>query len=86
MPTLPTSAAKNPAVLCSLFQFSQSVKLISEQYFYIYDPCLLFFLSFFMSVSFSKQSQSPLSLQDFRLIAVLGRGHFGKVQFIGTSF
>ncbi|KTF95597.1 hypothetical protein cypCar_00042303 [Cyprinus carpio] len=26
----------------------------------------------------SKQKKTPLSLQDFRLIAVLGRGHFGK--------
>lgn len=34
----------------------------------------------------SKQRKGPLSLQDFRLIAVLGRGHFGKVQFGQLSF
>ncbi|XP_030649357.1 serine/threonine-protein kinase N1b [Chanos chanos] len=29
--------------------------------------------------SLRRQNRGPLSLQDFRLIAVLGRGHFGKV-------
>lgn len=33
-----------------------------------------------LSVSTSRQRKGPLTLQDFRLIAVLGRGHFGKVQ------
>lgn len=35
----------------------------------------------FCSSCSSKQKKGPLSLQDFRLIAVLGRGHFGKVEF-----
>lgn len=36
-----------------------------------------------MCVCFSsKQKKGPLSLYDFRLIAVLGRGHFGKVQLL----
>uniref|UniRef100_G3Q6L6 protein kinase C n=1 Tax=Gasterosteus aculeatus aculeatus TaxID=481459 RepID=G3Q6L6_GASAC len=32
-----------------------------------------------LMLSAGKQRKGPLSLQDFRLIAVLGRGHFGKV-------
>uniref|UniRef100_A0A665VEH0 protein kinase C n=1 Tax=Echeneis naucrates TaxID=173247 RepID=A0A665VEH0_ECHNA len=47
-----------------------------EEYFII--PCKIFLLTLCICIS-SKQRQGPLSLQDFRLIAVLGRGHFGKV-------
>uniref|UniRef100_A0A8D3CJF0 protein kinase C n=1 Tax=Scophthalmus maximus TaxID=52904 RepID=A0A8D3CJF0_SCOMX len=32
-----------------------------------------------LTLNSGKQRKGPLSLQDFRLIAVLGRGHFGKV-------
>uniref|UniRef100_A0A8C2ZXN1 protein kinase C n=1 Tax=Cyclopterus lumpus TaxID=8103 RepID=A0A8C2ZXN1_CYCLU len=32
-----------------------------------------------LTLNAGKQRKGPLSLQDFRLIAVLGRGHFGKV-------
>uniref|UniRef100_A0A3P9ICW3 protein kinase C n=1 Tax=Oryzias latipes TaxID=8090 RepID=A0A3P9ICW3_ORYLA len=32
-----------------------------------------------LSLNSGRQKKGPLSLQDFRLIAVLGRGHFGKV-------
>uniref|UniRef100_A0A667XJK9 protein kinase C n=1 Tax=Myripristis murdjan TaxID=586833 RepID=A0A667XJK9_9TELE len=32
-----------------------------------------------LSLNTGKQKKDPLCLQDFRLIAVLGRGHFGKV-------
>ncbi|XP_029996921.1 serine/threonine-protein kinase N1 isoform X3 [Sphaeramia orbicularis] len=32
-----------------------------------------------LTLNTGKQKKGPLSLQDFRLIAVLGRGHFGKV-------
>ncbi|XP_054635159.1 serine/threonine-protein kinase N1 isoform X4 [Dunckerocampus dactyliophorus] len=32
-----------------------------------------------LTLNTGKQRKGPLSLQDFRLIAVLGRGHFGKV-------
>uniref|UniRef100_A0A3Q2UWY4 protein kinase C n=3 Tax=Haplochromini TaxID=319058 RepID=A0A3Q2UWY4_HAPBU len=32
-----------------------------------------------LTLNSGKQKKGPLSLQDFRLIAVLGRGHFGKV-------
>uniref|UniRef100_A0A7N6B704 REM-1 domain-containing protein n=1 Tax=Anabas testudineus TaxID=64144 RepID=A0A7N6B704_ANATE len=32
-----------------------------------------------LALNSGKQKKGPLSLQDFRLIAVLGRGHFGKV-------
>uniref|UniRef100_A0A665VEC4 protein kinase C n=1 Tax=Echeneis naucrates TaxID=173247 RepID=A0A665VEC4_ECHNA len=48
----------------------------SPNYFII--PCKIFLLTLCICIS-SKQRQGPLSLQDFRLIAVLGRGHFGKV-------
>src|SRR4029434_2042908 len=32
------------------------------------------------SLLLHRQSKGPLCLHDFRLVAVLGRGHFGKVQ------
>uniref|UniRef100_A0A7N8YE53 protein kinase C n=1 Tax=Mastacembelus armatus TaxID=205130 RepID=A0A7N8YE53_9TELE len=32
-----------------------------------------------LTLNSGKQKKGPLSLQDFRIIAVLGRGHFGKV-------
>uniref|UniRef100_A0A8C6WKU1 protein kinase C n=1 Tax=Neogobius melanostomus TaxID=47308 RepID=A0A8C6WKU1_9GOBI len=35
-----------------------------------------------LTLNSGKQRRGPLSLQDFRLIAVLGRGHFGKVQVL----
>uniref|UniRef100_A0A8C2HYA2 protein kinase C n=1 Tax=Cyprinus carpio TaxID=7962 RepID=A0A8C2HYA2_CYPCA len=44
--------------------------------------CLSLYSGFLVCVCLcvnSKQKKTPLSLQDFRLIAVLGRGHFGKV-------
>lgn len=43
----------------------------------------MFFLTVPVGFS-SKQKKGPLSLQDFRLIAVLGRGHFGKVRFLSN--
>uniref|UniRef100_A0A674NPP2 protein kinase C n=1 Tax=Takifugu rubripes TaxID=31033 RepID=A0A674NPP2_TAKRU len=43
----------------------------------VLDCCFhLFLSSWWIPI---KQKKGPLSLQDFRMIAVLGRGHFGKV-------
>uniref|UniRef100_A0AAQ5X2Y9 protein kinase C n=1 Tax=Amphiprion ocellaris TaxID=80972 RepID=A0AAQ5X2Y9_AMPOC len=39
----------------------------------------IFLMGFLCIRPSSKQKKGPLSLHDFRLIAVLGRGHFGKV-------
>uniref|UniRef100_A0A673CYW3 protein kinase C n=1 Tax=Sphaeramia orbicularis TaxID=375764 RepID=A0A673CYW3_9TELE len=47
---------------------------MTSLYFYlVYSVVFLSFLEYF------RLQKGPLSLQDFRLIAVLGRGHFGKV-------
>uniref|UniRef100_A0A8C4I3U4 protein kinase C n=1 Tax=Dicentrarchus labrax TaxID=13489 RepID=A0A8C4I3U4_DICLA len=40
---------------------------------------MLILVIFKVHVSILKPSRGPLCLQDFKLIAVLGRGHFGKV-------
>uniref|UniRef100_A0A8C6WKM7 protein kinase C n=1 Tax=Neogobius melanostomus TaxID=47308 RepID=A0A8C6WKM7_9GOBI len=42
----------------------------------------VYLLKFFLSFRKNYLLRGPLSLQDFRLIAVLGRGHFGKVRVL----
>uniref|UniRef100_A0AAY4A5I5 protein kinase C n=1 Tax=Denticeps clupeoides TaxID=299321 RepID=A0AAY4A5I5_9TELE len=52
-----------------------------ETRFTVCTVCCITSLHFIimLCVFCSKQKSAPLTLQDFRLIAVLGRGHFGKV-------
>lgn len=74
--TVPMSAMTNYAFMHSE-QFIWIYLIFYFLYFGIHYKCSCWLC---MGLS-SKQRKGPLSLQDFRLIAVLGRGHFGKVQF-----
>ena len=53
-------------------------------FLYFISHCKIIMLTVCVHLS-SKQRKGPLSLQDFRLIAVLGRGHFGKVHFLSRA-
>uniref|UniRef100_A0A8C4IHR7 protein kinase C n=1 Tax=Dicentrarchus labrax TaxID=13489 RepID=A0A8C4IHR7_DICLA len=64
--TSPLSALSEPRLLAGTHTRTETLHCI------LFDTTII-------TLSFYKQRKGPLSLQDFRLIAVLGRGHFGKV-------
>uniref|UniRef100_A0A671XIG6 protein kinase C n=1 Tax=Sparus aurata TaxID=8175 RepID=A0A671XIG6_SPAAU len=79
-------------VLTIIMEYSThaySSRVCHDKFLRFLDVCMILILFILVSTMnvpadcivclSSKQRKGPLSLQDFRLIAVLGRGHFGKV-------
>lgn len=79
------TAVRSSNIWCDEFYCVEEFLWFRATLFLFFTYIVFFIININSDCLSSKQRKGPMSLHDFRLIAVLGRGHFGKVPCCRSS-